>query len=105
MNSLPNTIFNKWFNSYEEQSEGSTEIYRPQDYKFPLSRGRKGFEIKPNGEFISYDIGMADGWDKSDGRWKFNPPDELVISFSSPTKHPQTFRIVEVEDNILKIRK
>ena len=48
---------------------------------------------------------MADGWDKSDGRWKFNPPDELVISFSSPTKQPLTFRIVEVEDNILKIRK
>jgi hypothetical protein len=105
MNNLPNTIFKQWLYSYEDKSEKGIEVYRPKSYPFPLSRGRKGFEIKPNGEFFSYDIAAADGYDVIPGKWKFIKPNELIVNFEDPQKKPYKFIIMSNDENILQIKR
>jgi hypothetical protein len=66
---VPLEIFEHWIHSHEEDTE-DVKVYRPHDYVFPPTRGRTGFEIKENGEFIQYDIAPACGVEKVMGRWK-----------------------------------
>jgi hypothetical protein len=105
MTQLPLTIFKYWLHSYEDKSEKDIEIYRPKSYPFKRSRGRKGFEIKPNGEFISYDIAAANGYDINIGQWKFEEPNQLEVTFSEQEKINSKFIILSCDENILKIRK
>jgi hypothetical protein len=105
MNNLPNTIFKHWLHSYEDQSESGIEVYRPKNYPFPLSRGRKGFEIKPDGGFISYDIAATDGYDVNIGKWDFKEPNELIITFKDLNKVPYRFLIIHSDEHLLKIKK
>ena len=44
-------IYKHWIHSHEEDTEDK-KVYRPSTFEFPPSRGRDGFEIKENGEFI-----------------------------------------------------
>ena len=37
-------MFKHWTHSREEDSEG-IKVYRPNEYNFPPSRGREGFEL------------------------------------------------------------
>jgi hypothetical protein len=105
MNNLPNTIFKQWFHSYEDESEKGIELYRPKSYPFPRSRGRIGFEIKDNGEFISYGIAAADGYETTVGKWNFKEPNELIVNFGDPQKKPYKFIIISIDENILKIKR
>ena len=101
---LNEKIFKHWVHSHEEEEE-DVRVYRPSNYKFPLSRGREGFEIKSNGEFISYDIAPADGTDIVNGGWEEEGPNNLKVSFPGKLKKLRTLNIVSCEDNVLKVKK
>lgn len=58
-----------WIHSYEEDS-GKINVYRPQNYDFPPSRGREGFEFKEEGLFKKYVIAPADGINTINGKWR-----------------------------------
>jgi hypothetical protein len=58
-----------WVHSHEEDTD-TEMVFRPASYKFPPARGRKGFELKPDGTVIDYGIGPADRRTRSKGKWK-----------------------------------
>ena len=63
-------IYKHWIHSYEEDTENK-KVYRWSTFEFLPSRGRDGFEIKENGEFILYIMGPTDRPEKIFGKWDF----------------------------------
>lgn len=100
---VPKEIFNHWTHSHEEDTQG-VMIFRPSSYKFPLSRGREGFEIEPNGEFVAYKIAPTDGIDKFTGKWKAKKKDIIIVSLDNNNIKPYQIKIISVTNEVLKIK-
>ncbi|MGH3916485.1 MAG: hypothetical protein ACRDTC_24205 [Pseudonocardiaceae bacterium] len=96
------TLFRRWVHSFEEDTE-EVSVYRPFGFEFPPARGRDGFDIKRDGEFIRYDIGPADGLVEVPGRWKAKGPNEIVVHFNDSHVEPDKLHIVSCEDDVLRI--
>lgn len=73
-------LYNIWIHSFEEDDKEKT-VYRPKSFVFPLSRGREGFQLKSNGEFIYYSISSIDGHERIFGRFKIIDQNKLDIEF------------------------
>ena len=102
-NNLPPEIFKHWIQSREEDPEG-VRVYRPSDYKFPPSRGREGFELKENGEFIWYGIGPTDRPQKITGTWKAEGENQIRVSFEAHRRESYTMQVVSCDERVLKVR-
>ncbi|HEU4444596.1 MAG TPA: hypothetical protein VFR94_07980 [Nitrososphaeraceae archaeon] len=103
---LPAEIFKHWIESREDRdNRPNVSVYRPRDFKFPPSRGRRGFEIKKNGEFILYEIGSADRPVKMVGNFTVEGLDKIKVYFEQ--RSPFTLKIVAIEDrgNILRVER
>jgi len=100
----PNFFDKTWIHSYEEDV-GNTQVYRPTTYKFPLSRGRRGFEIKKDGEFIQHGIGPTDKTTKINGNWTNEAPDVIKVDFGKEQTKSYKIKILSCDDNILKVEK
>ena len=101
---LPKALFTEWRHSHEEDKPG-VKVFRPSSYKFPRSRGRTGFDIKQNGDFVQYEIAPTDGLAKKTGRWKAAGKDAITVSFPGLEAKPVTIKIISLEDGVLKIKK
>ena len=99
---LPSCLFRLWIHSHEEDSEG-VKVYRPSDYKFPPSRGRNGFEIKVNGEFIYYGIAPTDGSKKFIGYWQEKSNHQIDVYMEERTIRPYRIYIFSCDESILRI--
>jgi hypothetical protein len=80
--------------------------YRNNNYDFPLSRGRTGFEFKKDGSFIQYDIAPTDGTLAVNGSWK--PVDgkkEILIQLKNEENSTYRLEIVELTKDMLKVKK
>jgi hypothetical protein len=66
---VPPELMRHWVHSHEEDS-GDLRIYRPADYDFPPARGRRGFELRPDGEVETYGPGPSDVPEATTGRWE-----------------------------------
>ncbi len=100
---LPKEIFKHWIHSYEEDTE-DVQVFRPSDYKFPRARGRYGFEIKEDGEFIQYRIGPTDRPEKVLGRWKAEGKDKISVSFDDK-EMSYTINVISCTSDVLRIKK
>ncbi|MGZ4846260.1 MAG: hypothetical protein ACXV3D_02350 [Halobacteriota archaeon] len=103
MSALPSSFFKHWVHSHEEDKEGLA-IYHPSGYQFPLSRGRGGFEIKQDGEFILYGIGPADKPEPAVGHWTEEGPNRIKVSFEDPGHSPFVFEVVSSDEMTLVLR-
>lgn len=97
-------IFKHWVHSREEDTEEGS-VYRPKDYKFPPARGRNGFEIKENGEFIKYEIGPDDRPRKISGHWKQEGDNRIRADFEDQRTDSTTLDILMLDDKILIVKK
>jgi len=104
MRELPPGIFRHWTHSHEEETE-DVRVYRPSDYAFPPARGRTGFEIMENGEFIQYDIGPDDRTRKVVGSWKAEGANRVKVYFKEPERKSYTLDIISCDENILRIKR
>ena len=68
MPGVPDELKGHWMHSHEEDS-GDVRVYRPADYDFPPARGRRGFELRPDGELLLYGPGATDRPEAATGRW------------------------------------
>jgi hypothetical protein len=66
---LPPDLFRYWVHSHEEDS-GDLRVYRPADHSFPPARGRRGFELQPDGSYVAHGPGPADKPTSRPGRWE-----------------------------------
>lgn len=96
-------MFKHWTHSHEEDSEG-IKVYRPSGYNFPPSRGRDGFELKENGEFIRYGVGATDKQEAVVGTWIAEGENKIQVSFDPQNNQSFTIDIVSSDENVLKIR-
>jgi hypothetical protein len=97
-------LFRHWVHSFEEDSADML-VYRPIGFDFPPAFGRDGFEIKPDGGFILYSIGPADGVVESPGHWTMQAENEIEVHFDDPEREPLTLRIASCAGDVLRIRR
>jgi hypothetical protein len=98
-------LYQRWTHLHENDAEGVKE-YRNNNYDFPLSRGRTGFEFKKDGSFIQYDIAPTDGNIAVNGSWK--PVDgkkEILIQLKNEENSTYRLLIVELTKDMLKVKK
>lgn len=61
-------ILGVWRDSFEEAADA--RVFRPDDFDFPLARGRAAIEFRPDGEFVEWAIGRGDANRPIPGRWE-----------------------------------
>lgn len=99
---IPSTIFGRWQHSHEEDAN-ETEVYRPESYALPLSRGRKGFEIREEGDFIELAIAPTDGIDETVGKWSPSGNEALEIVLENGRSYE--IQIVAAGEDVLEIKR
>ena len=65
----PSQLAKAWLHSHEEDT-GTSIVYRPANFPFRPSRGRKGFHLRPDGTLTFRQPGAADQTETADGTWK-----------------------------------
>jgi hypothetical protein len=95
-------FFKHWLHSFEEDT-ASAKVYRPKGYAFPRARGREGFELKENGEFVRYDIGRGDGSAAVKGTWKQVGPRLIEVRVGEDAA--ERLQILTYDDTVLTVRK
>jgi hypothetical protein len=101
---IPKEIFKFWVHSSEEDDK-DTIVYRPRDFEFPPSRGRSGFEIKQNREFVLYGLNPSDRPIKVTGHFEVERPNKIKVNFHDQKIEPRILYIAACDDNVLRIKK
>lgn len=95
-------LFKYWIHSFEEDTE-EADVYRPADFDFPVAYGRRGLEIRKDGEFILHAIGPADGTVEIPGHWTATGSDQLSVRLEG--RVPFTLTILSVDNEMLRVRR
>jgi len=103
MNELPETVFGHWLHAFEEDA-GDVRVYRAADYPFPPARGRRGFEIAPDGTFTAWEIAPTDGWSRVPGRWELAGPGQIRVTFADDRRPVRVLHVVSAEAGRLCVR-
>lgn len=105
MEGISDCLYDKhWIHSHEQDS-GEVQVYHPDTYKFPPSRGRRGFEIKEDGQFIQYGIAPDDRPKRNEGRWFSEGTNTLRIDFAANRTKHYKIKIVSCDNDTLKIQR
>lgn len=102
MSGLPETVFNRWRHSFEEDSE-NTLVYRLPTRKLPLARGRDEFEFHRDGTYLEWVVGRGDRREPVHGRWELRPDGCVQITFEQGPR-TRTLELVNVGPDVLGIR-
>lgn len=94
----------KWIHSHEEDTSEET-VFRPETYKFPPSRGRKSFELRPNGTMVHSGIGPDDRPNLRTGSWQLKDMNTLVLQPGDSNTQSTVMRITQVAPDRLSIKK
>lgn len=93
-----------WVHSHEEDTD-TEMVFRPATFKFPRSRGRKSFELRPGGGLVETEIGPTDRPEEIQGTWKLEGDDHLSFYTSQRTAPKRVMRISALGKDRLVIRK
>jgi hypothetical protein len=85
-----------------EEDESGVKVYRPAEYTFPRARGRTGFEIRANGEFVHVGIAPTDGLSEVVGRWSSAGPGRISVDLGE--RGAMLIEIMTCESGLLKVR-
>ena len=96
MAALPDELMRHWVHSHEEDS-GDVRVYRPPDYDFPPARGRRGFELRPDGELLVYGPGATDRPEATTARWSASGSGRVKLG-------DEELEIVSVSPDRLEVR-
>ena len=77
-----------WVHSHEEDT-ADEQVFRPAGFAFPPSRGRRGFELRPDGSYAESAPGPSDRPEEASGTWELDD-DTLVLS---PSDAPGSERL------------
>ena len=94
-------VVGHWIHSHEEDT-GDTEVYRPAGYPFPLSRGRRGFELRPGGTVRYDEIGRTDRPEFAEGSWKLDRNGNIRLDFEG--RPSVVLEVVTQSDDELRLR-
>jgi hypothetical protein len=92
----------RWVHSHEEDTDREM-VFRPAAYEFPRSRGRRSFELKPDGTLLEGRIGPTDRPVEAQGTWELQ--DDRLVLRRGPSETPRHMRIASVDDDRLVVEK
>ena len=93
----------RWVHSHEEDTDKEM-VFRPAAFEFPPSRGRRSFELKPDGNLVEGGIAPTDGPLETQGTWELEDDDRLVLRLD-PSETPRVMQIASVDEDRLVIEK
>jgi hypothetical protein len=99
---LPPELFKHWIHSFEESTD-EADVYRPSGFEFPPAFGRRGLEIRADGDFVLHAIGPADGTIEIPGHWVAEGSDQIRVCLQD--RPPFTLTILSVDDEVLRIKR
>jgi hypothetical protein len=91
----------RWTHSPEEDTPGRM-VFRPEGFRFPPSRGRRSFELRPDGALVASGPGPTDRTVASEGSWRLR--DEGVLELEQQGR-PTTMRLIEVAADKLVVER
>ena len=97
----PQFIVKAWLHAHEED-RGVERVYRPEDYPFPPSRGRTGYEFRADGTLLARRPGPVDRTVTQTGRWTLAEDGTLELHLDSGTV--ERLRVVELGADRLVVR-
>jgi hypothetical protein len=99
---LPTELFKHWINSFEESTD-EAEVYRPRGFQFPPAFGRRGLEIREDGDFILHAVGPADGTIAIPGHWAAEGSTKIGVCLEG--RASVTLTILSVDDDVLRLKR
>jgi len=100
----PVELSQKWVHSHEEDTANEM-VYRPASHTFPPSRGRKSFQLEPDGRLLKFDIGPDDRTVESDGRWQLDPGNNLILEPTKAAASKSVMQLLHVDRDKLIVKK
>lgn len=99
----PENLHQRWIHSHEEDT-GANMVFRPASFNFPPSRGRMGFELRPDQTMTEIGIAPMDGPEETPGKWELR---KSKLSFYKPSssKPTRTLNIVSADHERLVVEK
>jgi hypothetical protein len=94
----PADLEGRWTHSHEEDGPG-TLVFRPSEWNFPPSRGRRSFELRPDGSLQSGGPGPDDRTRTHDGRWRLLPGD--ILELAEPGKETKWHLVKADKDKLI----
>ena len=92
----------RWVHSHEEDTDEEM-AFRPAANEFPPSRGRRSFELMPDGTLAEGRIGPTDRPVETQGTWELR--DDRLLLRRDPSETPRVMRIASVDDDRLVVEK
>ena len=93
-----------WVHSHEEDTAAEM-VFRPATFDFPRSRGRKGFELKPDGSLIETGIGPTDRPSRASGTWRVDDDGKIAFYGKSESTPNRVMQIASADKDRLAIKK
>jgi hypothetical protein len=94
----------RWLHAHEEDTP-THSVYRPEGFSFAPARGRRGFELRPDGTCTWIGIAAEDGPATSSCTWEFAGGKEprAIVHFGEGKT--EVLRIVSVDKGKLVVNK
>jgi hypothetical protein len=99
----PSLLNQSWLHSHEEDTTDEM-VFRPSTYKFPPSRGRTGFELRPDGSARVLGIAQTDAPQEQQGTWTIDAAKQLLVHVPS-LQQTQALKIVSSSPDRLVVKK
>jgi hypothetical protein len=100
----PKILSNRWIHSHEEDTD-SEMVFRSASFNFPRSRGRAGFELRPDQSLVEIQPGAADRPEETDGRWELQSGKKLLFFKRGSAQPTRALKIVSADNDRLVIAK
>ena len=91
-----------WVHSHEEDTD-TEMVFRPASYAVPPSRGRRSFELRPDGTYLERAPGPVDVPVEAEGSWSLDG-DRLLLGATSD-RGREAWRVKVAEDDRLTLRR
>jgi hypothetical protein len=100
----PQILQKRWLHSHEEDTADKM-VFRPEAFAFPRSRGRTGFDLRPDHSAVEINVAAGDGPQVREGKWQLNPDGTLAVWGASENKPRRIFQIISVDEDRLVVHK
>jgi hypothetical protein len=96
-------VIGHWVHAHEEDTEDQM-VFRPARTELPPSRGRRAFELRPDGTFAEAGLGATDVPEQATGDWAVEA-DTITLTEGATQGVPREMEVVTADEDRLVIRK
>ena len=100
----PVALSQKWVHSHEEDTADEM-VFRPASHTFPPSRGRKAFQLDPDGKLLNFAIGPDDRTVENEGRWQLDSSNKLTLEPAKAAASKSVMQLLHVDRDKLIVKK